>query len=86
MFPLHKRELMMSVSFDSIVQVISTRFKIDRSRVVPEASFDELGLDSLSQIELALSLKKELGINISDDELSEIATVSDVVAIANRVN
>jgi acyl carrier protein len=76
----------MSVNLDSIAQVISTRIKIERSKVVPEASFDDLGLDSLSQIELAFSLKKELGVNISDDELSQISTVSDIMAIANRVN
>jgi acyl carrier protein len=75
----------MSVNLDSIVQVISTRFKIDVSKIVPEASFDELGLDSLSQIELALSLKKDLGISISDDELARISTVSDIFKMVNKV-
>ena len=75
----------MNVNLDSIVQVISTRFKIDANRIVPEASFDELGLDSLSQIELALSLKKDLGINISDDELAQISTVSDIFKMVNKV-
>ncbi|HET6844696.1 MAG TPA: acyl carrier protein [Candidatus Angelobacter sp.] len=74
----------MSVNLDSIVQVIATRFKIDASRIVPEASFDELGLDSLSQIELALSLKKDLGISISDDELAQISTVSDIFKMVNK--
>jgi acyl carrier protein len=74
----------MSVSFDSIAGVISTRFKIERSRIVPKASFEELGLDSLSQIELALSLKKELGISLSDDELSQISTVADIETAVNR--
>jgi len=75
----------MSVNLDSIVQVIATRFKIDANRIVPEASFDELGLDSLSQIELALSLKKDLGISISDDELAQISTVSDIFKMVNKV-
>jgi acyl carrier protein len=74
----------MSVNLDSIGQVIATRFKIDASRIVPEASFDELGLDSLSQIELALSLKKDLGISISDDELAQISTVSDIFKMVNK--
>jgi acyl carrier protein len=75
-----------TVTLDSIAHVIATRFQINKSKIVPEASFDELGLDSLSQIELALSLKKELGINISDDELSQIATVSDILKMVNREN
>lgn len=80
------KEETMTVTLDSIVHVIATRFKINESKIVPEASFDELGLDSLSQIELALSLKKELGINISDDELSKISTVSDILKMVNSVN
>jgi acyl carrier protein len=75
----------MTVSFDSIAQVIASRFKIERSRVLPEASFDDLGLDSLSQIELALMLEKELGVKISDAELAQISTVSDIVTKANGV-
>lgn len=73
----------MSISLDSVAQVISTRFKIEISRVTPEASFDDLGLDSLSQIELALALQKELGVKISDAELTQISTVSDIVEKAN---
>ena len=75
----------MNISVDSVAQVIASRFKIERSRVVPEASFDDLGLDSLSQIELALMLEKELGVRISDAELSQISTVSDIVAKANGI-
>jgi len=74
----------MSVSVDSIAQVISTRFKIDRNKIRPEVSLDDLGLDSLSQIELALSLKRELGVDLSEDDLSQIATVADVVTVANN--
>ena len=76
----------MRVSADAIAQIISTQFKIERNKILPEVSFDDLGLDSLSQVELALSLEKELGINISDDELSQISTVSDIVALANKVH
>ncbi len=74
----------MAISMDSVVQVISTRFKIQRERVVPDASLDDLGLDSLSQIELALALQKELGVRISDDELAQISTVSEIVERANN--
>jgi acyl carrier protein len=75
----------MSVSADSIAQVISTRFKIERSKILPEVSFDDLGLDSLSQIELAFSLQKELGIDIDDEELAQISTVSELVTLANKI-
>ncbi|MES4909394.1 MULTISPECIES: acyl carrier protein [Streptomyces] len=74
----------MSSLHDSVVEVFVARFDLDPEAVVPEATFDDLGLDSLSQIELATALKKRLGIVITDDELSEIAVVGDIIAIAER--
>jgi acyl carrier protein len=69
----------MSALFDTIAQVISRRFRIDPSELVPDASFEELGLDSLSQIELATSIEKELGIKISDDDISQMSSIADIV-------
>ncbi|MDT0547513.1 MULTISPECIES: acyl carrier protein [Streptomyces] len=74
----------MSSTHDSVVEVFVTRFGLDPEEVVPEATFDDLGLDSLSQIELATALKKRLGIVISDEELSEISVVADIVAMVEQ--
>ncbi|KJK41331.1 acyl carrier protein [Streptomyces variegatus] len=74
----------MSSMHDSVVEVFVARFGLDRETVVPDASFDDLGLDSLSQIELATALKKRLGIVITDEELSEISVVGDIVALAEK--
>jgi acyl carrier protein len=65
--------------YDVVADVISGRFNIPREKVQPEASFEDLDLDSLSQIELATALKKQLGFEISDKEISEISLVREVV-------
>jgi acyl carrier protein len=69
---------------DSVVEVFVARFGLDPETVVPDATFDDLGLDSLSQIELATALKKRLGIVITDEELSEIAVVGDIITMAEQ--
>jgi acyl carrier protein len=69
----------MSAIYDVVADVISNRFEVDRTQVVPDISLDELGLDSLSQIELALVLKHRFGIELSDAELAEISEVADIV-------
>ncbi|MEU5095539.1 acyl carrier protein [Streptomyces sp. NPDC020996] len=74
----------MSSAFESVVEVLVARFGLDPETVVPEATFDDLGLDSLSQIELATALKKRLGVAIPDEELSEMAVVADVVAAVEQ--
>ncbi|MEU9572345.1 acyl carrier protein [Streptomyces massasporeus] len=74
----------MSSVQDSVVEVFVARFGLDPETVVADASFDDLGLDSLSQIELATALKKRLGIVITDEELSEISVVGDIVALVEQ--
>jgi len=73
-------EEIVSSVYESVVEVVSSRFGIERARVLPEASFDDLGLDSLSQIELATALQRRLGVVFTDEEIIEISDVSDVVA------
>ncbi|MFB7947250.1 acyl carrier protein [Kitasatospora phosalacinea] len=74
----------MSSLYDSVVDVFVARFDLDREAVLPEATFDDLDLDSLSQIELATALKKRLGVVITDDELAEVSVVADIVALLEQ--
>ncbi|MEU6222475.1 acyl carrier protein [Streptomyces sp. NPDC047042] len=74
----------MSSVQDSVIEVFSARFEIDKESITPDATFDDLGLDSLSQLELATAVKKRLGVEISDEELSEISVVSDLVSLVEK--
>ncbi|MEU6862220.1 phosphopantetheine-binding protein [Streptomyces sp. NPDC046876] len=74
----------MSSVHDAVVEVFVSRFDLDREKVVPDATFDDLDLDSLSQIELATALKKRLGVAITDEELSEVSVVADIVALVEQ--
>ncbi|MGG2463440.1 acyl carrier protein [Streptomyces sp. RGM 3693] len=71
----------MSRMHDSVSEVMANRFGMDRNIVVAEATFDDLGLDSLSQIELATALTKQLGVEVSDEEMAELSTVGEIVAL-----
>ena len=55
---------------------------VDESKIVPNALLrDDLEIDSLSQVELALALEDALGLTLPDDELNDLATVGDVVSL-----
>ncbi|MFF5566327.1 acyl carrier protein [Streptomyces sp. NPDC012623] len=71
----------MSSMHDSVAEVMADRFGMDRDIIVPEATFDDLGLDSLSQIELVTALTKRLGVELTDDEMAELSTVGEIVAL-----
>lgn len=74
----------MSELYESVAEVFSARFRIGRDRVRPEATFDDLGLDSLSQIELATALQKRFGIEFTDDEIAEMSVVSEIVGLLQQ--
>ncbi|GLW55025.1 acyl carrier protein [Kitasatospora phosalacinea] len=74
----------MSSLYDTVVDVFVSRFDLDREAVLPDSTFDDLDLDSLSQIELATALKKRLGVVITDDELAEVSVVADIVALLEQ--
>lgn len=75
----------MNVTIDSLANVISARFNLPRESVLAETSFEEMGLDSLSRIELSMSIHKELGIHIDDEELDKMATVSELLTFINKM-
>lgn len=58
---------------------------LDASKVVPEADLlRDLDLDSLDTMELTLGLEERFGIEIPDQELEGLATVSDAVGLVQR--
>lgn len=48
--------------------------------VTPEKSFvDDLDIDSLSMVEIAVQAEDKFGVKIPDDQLAELKTVGDAV-------
>ncbi|MFY1634212.1 acyl carrier protein [Solwaraspora sp. WMMB335] len=68
--------------FEQLKEIIARKFQLDRAALVPEATFQDLELDSLDMVELSLVIEKELGVAISDDELIQAGTVGAVRDLA----
>jgi len=53
---------------------------IDHADVTAEKSFvDDLDIDSLSMVEIAVQAEDKFGVKIPDDQLAELKTVRDAV-------
>ena len=46
---------------------------------------DDLGLDSLDRLELAMKIEEEFGIHVRDEDLEDAITVGDLVKLADRL-
>ncbi|GAA2858947.1 hypothetical protein GCM10010517_17430 [Streptosporangium fragile] len=63
-----------------IGKIINEITGIPASEVTPEKSFvDDLDIDSLSMVEIAVAAQDEFGVEIPDDQLKHLKTVKDVI-------
>ncbi|MET9428534.1 phosphopantetheine-binding protein [Streptomyces sp. NPDC003036] len=70
--------------FEQLKSILVDKLKVSPEAVTPEATREEIELDSLAVVELSLMLESELGLKISDDELVEAPTVGDIVVLMEQ--
>jgi acyl carrier protein len=66
---------------DTFSDVLIGTFQVPVTEVTAETTFAELDLDSLDRVEMTLVIEERTGVRISDDELADITTVGDAVAV-----
>jgi acyl carrier protein len=70
----------MSEVADRVRKIVVEHLNVDAEKVVDKASFiDDLGADSLDQVELVMAFEEEFGIEIPDDAAETIQTFGDAV-------
>lgn len=68
-----------------VKQSISQVTGIDAGSILDTATYDDdLGLDSLAILEIAVSVEEQFRFRASDDEMSSIRTVNDTVELVRR--
>jgi acyl carrier protein len=65
---------------EKVKQIISEQLGVDEGEVAPSASFvDDLGADSLDQVELVMALEEAFGVEIPDEDAEKLRTVQDAL-------
>lgn len=65
---------------EKIRNIICEQLDVAEEDVVPSASFvDDLGADSLDQVELIMAMEEEFDVSIPDEDAEKIATVKDAI-------
>ncbi len=66
--------------FEKVKSIIAEQLDIDADSITYESSItDDLGADSLDVVDLVMSFEDEFGVEIPDDAVETIRTVSDIV-------
>ena len=65
---------------EKVRQIISEQLGVDEAEVTPSASFtDDLGADSLDQVELVMALEEEFDLQIGDEDTEKMTTVQSAI-------
>lgn len=70
----------MSSVAERVVDIVAEQLGVDKEKVTPETHFvNDLGADSLDQVELVMEFEEEFDINIPDDAAEKIQTVGQAI-------
>ncbi len=62
--------------------IVAAKAARDPTRIGPYEDFEEdLGLDSLDRLDVLAEVEDELGIRISEDEISEVRNLDDLLKV-----
>jgi acyl carrier protein len=63
-----------------LAEIVEEIAGVDTADVTADKSFvDDLDIDSLSMVEIAVQAEDKFGVKIPDDQLAELKTVGDAV-------
>jgi acyl carrier protein len=73
-------------SFDDLKRILVDRVGLPEADVVddPEATFEDMGLDSLAFVEIQLAMQQEYGFAIPDEDAEDIHSVGEAIDYVNR--
>jgi acyl carrier protein len=64
-----------------IKQIIAEKLGVSEDKVTPQASFvDDLGADSLDQVELIMAFEDAFDVDIPDEDAEKLKTVNDALS------
>ena len=75
----------MSDIAEKIKSIVVEHLDVDAEKVTEESSFiDDLGADSLDNVELVMAFEEEFDVEIPDDAAETIQTVGDAIKFVEK--
>ncbi len=71
-------------TLETVQRMIMEQFELKKEDLVPEATLESLGLDSLSVMEFMFNIEDEFKIKLSEVPLDNIKTLQDVVNVIDK--
>lgn len=66
---------------DDIAEFLRTHYEIDIEAISPEATMDDIGLDSLGVLTIADLIETSYGISLDDERIASVRTFTDLLEL-----
>lgn len=67
-----------------ITRIIASISSKDEGMISPAMKLDDLGLESLDIVEIAVEMEAEFGFAVSDEDMAKLQTVADVFDLIDK--
>jgi acyl carrier protein len=73
-------------TFEDVKRILVDRVGVPEENVVndPDATFEDMGLDSLAFVEIQLAIQQEYGFTIPDEDAEKLTTVGQGIEYVNQ--
>ena len=71
-------------TYDCLIRIIADEHKLALEKLTPDARLDELGIDSLSVMELLFKIEDEFSIQVPNDQVP-LVTINDVASYVDSL-
>lgn len=71
---------------EKVKETIAEQLGISKDSITPQSNIvEDLGADSLDVIEMLMTLEDEYGITIPDEQISQVKTIEQIVALIEKL-
>jgi acyl carrier protein len=71
-------------TFNSVVEIISSKLNIPKENITPQATFKDLGADSLDIADIIMTFEESFGVKISDQDAEKINTIEQAAQLIHQ--
>ena len=66
-----------------VMEIVADIAELPIEEVTPDASLEDLGVDSLNGLRIVAEVEKRYGVNIPDDAIGKIRTMPEIFALVD---
>ena len=66
-------------TYIKVIDIVALKLSIDKNTITKEATFQDLGADSLNMVEIVMRLEEVFGIEIDDDSAEKFTDLRQAI-------